>query len=79
MSEDYESVLKTEIESLAGAPIPDNDTNFFETNILDSLNIINLVVFVENTFSVSIDPLDVNLENFGSINKIATYIKENKN
>ncbi len=70
-------VLKKEIETLGQFNIENNDTLIFSPGYLDSLNIINLITFIESEFEVKIDPFDVNLDSFESLNKISEYI-ENK-
>lgn len=53
--------------------------NLIEEGIIDSLAILRLVNFVEVQFSVSIDPEDIIIENFESINTISNLIENKRN
>ena len=47
-------------------------------NILDSINIIELVVEIENEFSFQIPTTDIVLENFEKLDSIVKYIERKK-
>ena len=51
------------------------DTELLDSGLLDSVQIIELVAFVEDHFNVKIDVADIVPENFGSIAKILTMIE----
>ena len=51
------------------------DTELLDSGLLDSVQIIELVSFVEDHFNVKIDIADIVPENFGSIAKILTMIE----
>ena len=72
---EIETKVRSEIEALAACEISDPDTEIFKTGLLDSLNILNIIVFIENEFSLKINPFDINLDTLGSINRICDYIK----
>jgi acyl carrier protein len=44
-------------------------------NILDSINIIELVVEIENEFGIQIPTSDIVLENFEKLDSIVKYIE----
>lgn len=46
-----------------------------ETGVLDSAGILELILWVETTFDLSIDQDALTVENFGSIDAIATYLR----
>ena len=74
--EDIVQIVKEEVEALSGKEIRDNDENvFFKSNIIDSLNMLHIILFLEQKFSVKIDLFFTNRESISSINKIAKYIK----
>ena len=52
----------------------DNDS-LFENNIIDSFGILELISFIEKKFSVSINPSEVTIENFDSLDKIVKLIE----
>jgi len=49
-------------------------TNLIEEEIIDSLGIFSVVGFIEERFGVAIDPEDVTIENFETIDAIASLI-----
>jgi D-alanine--poly(phosphoribitol) ligase subunit 2 len=75
---DIETKVSTEIEALAACKISDLDAEIFKSGLLDSLNILNIIVFIENEFGFKINPFDINLETLGSINRICDFIRSKK-
>jgi len=53
----------------------DDDDSFLEEGIVDSLGIMEMVMFVEETFSVTVEDHEITPENFDSVNKLAQYIQ----
>ena len=53
----------------------DDDASFLEEGIVDSLGIMELVMFVEETFKVTIEDHEITPDNFDSVNKLAQYIQ----
>lgn len=49
-------------------------TLLLEDNILDSLGIIDLICFIENTFSISIPDSEFDIKNFKDIQSIVNLI-----
>jgi acyl carrier protein len=54
-----------------------NETGFIENGMLDSLDIINLVVALDSTFGISIDGLDISPDNFSGLESIVSLLKKN--
>ena len=57
----------------------DNDTPLILDGIIDSLGIFDLISFIENQFEVKLEPDDVVLENFESVNAIKTLVMARNN
>ena len=55
----------------------DDNTELLISGILDSLGVMQLVTFISNTFSYSVPPGDITIENFGSVSTLSTYIQSN--
>lgn len=53
----------------------DDDTKLFSGGLIDSLNVIELVSFVETEIGCAIPPAAITLENFDSIDRIVRYAK----
>ncbi|MBI4526158.1 MAG: acyl carrier protein [Deltaproteobacteria bacterium] len=53
--------------------VPSVDTDLFETSILDSLGLVDLVVWLEQEFDVRVTVEDLEIDNFRSIASIAEF------
>lgn len=51
------------------------ETDILNAGVIDSLGLLNLIAFVEETFQVNIDAADVLLENFETPNALHDLIK----
>jgi acyl carrier protein len=51
------------------------DTSFLEEAIIDSLGVLELVAFVEETFGIRIEDEEIIPDNFDSINKLVTFVQ----
>lgn len=49
------------------------DTAIFTSNLLDSISLVDLILFVETEMGTRIDPDDVRIENFDSIAQIMQF------
>jgi acyl carrier protein len=49
------------------------DTDLLLTGLVDSLGVVRIVGWMEDTLSISIDPTDVTLENFQTIELMVAY------
>jgi acyl carrier protein len=52
----------------------DDDTDLQSTGILDSFSTLSLVGFIEDTFHIRLDPMDINSETFKSVTTIAELV-----
>ena len=75
---DIKELIQKEIKSIAFIEV-DFDTSLINSNILDSLTVIDLAIFLEEQTDLNIPARDINSENFDSINKIADYLKKRTN
>ncbi len=55
-------------------PHPDN-TSFLDEGIVDSMNVLELVMFVEQEFGVTVADQDIVPDNFDSVAKLANYVR----
>ena len=51
-----------------------DDASFLREGIVDSIGILELVTFIENSFNIRVDDTELTPDNFDSINKVAAYI-----
>ena len=75
---DIKELIQKEIKSITFVGVS-YDASLINSNLLDSLAVIDLAIFLEEQTDLNIPARDINSENFDSINKIADYLKKRKN
>ena len=56
-----------------------DETSFYETNIIDSLGIIRLISFLEETFNLEIEDEELVPENLDNLKNIASFLERKLN
>lgn len=51
-----------------------DDTRLLESGVVDSLGILDVVAFLEQTFRVKIDDEELVPENFGSVHDLSVFV-----
>ena len=51
------------------------DTSFEDKGIIDSTGILELVMFLEETYGIKVEDSEVVLENFDTLDRIALYLR----
>jgi len=51
------------------------DTSFLENGIIDSTGVLELVMFIEETYGISVEDDEIVPENLDSISKITEYVQ----
>jgi acyl carrier protein len=54
-------------------PYPD-DASFLDEGIVDSMNVLEIVTFVEKEFGIKVNDADIVPDNFDSVGRIAAYV-----
>jgi acyl carrier protein len=57
-----------------GYPHPD-EASFLEEGIVDSLNVMDLVFFIEEKFGVSVADREIVPDNFDSVSRLAAFVR----
>lgn len=52
-----------------------DDDSFLQEGIIDSVGVLELVLFVEETFDVTVPDHEITPDNFDTVNKLADYIR----
>ena len=52
-----------------------DDDSFLEEGIVDSIGVLELVAFVDESFGVEVEDHEVTPDNFDSVNKLAAYVQ----
>jgi acyl carrier protein len=71
-------ISKNILFSRDGYPYP-NDASFLENGIVDSTNILELIMFVEENYKISVADDEIIPDNFDSVAKMANYVKSKMN
>jgi acyl carrier protein len=56
----------------------DADTSLFRDQLLDSMNLTNLIMFLEETFSIRIGAIDIAFENLDTVNHMIAFIAKKR-
>ena len=56
-----------------------DDGSFMENGILDSTGILELIMYLENTFGIQVDDEEIVPENLDSLDKLESFINKKKN
>jgi acyl carrier protein len=51
------------------------DASFLEEGIVDSTSVLELVMFTEKTFGISVDDSEITPDNFDSVKKLAYFVR----
>jgi acyl carrier protein len=51
-----------------------DDASFLEEGIVDSTGVLELVMYIEETFGIEVEDQEIVPENFDSVRKLAAYI-----
>ena len=52
----------------------DDDLNLFNSGLVNSLFAMQMILFIEKEFKLSIDNQDLDMQNFNSINSISVFV-----
>lgn len=74
MTTEIKSTVKNFLQQRIGdAQIQDTD-DIFKLGLVNSLFALELVVFLENTFGITVENEDLDLNNFSQLNNIEQFI-----
>lgn len=63
------------ISNLTGESNINPEMNLFQNGILSSLDVLDLLTFIEKEFTVEVPDDDIDADNFGTIRNIANLIE----
>jgi acyl carrier protein len=55
-----------------------DDASFLGEGVVDSMNVLQLVMFVEKDFGIRVDDDDITPENFDSIARLAEFVRRKR-
>jgi acyl carrier protein len=53
-----------------------SDTSLFSDRLLDSLNLLALIKYLEDEFSFKMDTIDITIENMDSLNLVERFLTD---
>jgi acyl carrier protein len=56
----------------------EDDASFLEEGIVDSTGVLELVMFVEETYGFSVEDDEILPENFDSVEQLAAYVRRKR-
>jgi acyl carrier protein len=68
-------IAETILFSSKGYPYADN-ASLLENGVIDSMNVIELVVFLEEQFDIKVNDHEIVPDNFDSISQLAAFVRE---
>jgi acyl carrier protein len=71
---EIESFIRSEFSTALGRVELADDTQLIEAGIVDSLGIMKLLQFIEESFAIRIGDNDLRPENFASLAAIASFV-----
>ncbi len=75
---DMEAKVKSFLSRYINLDDLENDTNFFQLGMVNSLFSMQLVMFLESNIGIELNNDDIKMDNFKSVNAIVKLIKDKK-
>lgn len=74
---EFYAALTDKLQSLSSFPLDDftPEDHLFSSGLVDSLNIVEIIQFVESYFGIQVDPTDLSMDNFDSMASVAGYVQ----
>lgn len=70
-----QDIIRHYILENVSIPALDDDFDIFEAGIVNSLFAIELMTFLEKTFSIKVTMDDLDMENFKSVNATSEFVR----
>lgn len=69
--------IVSEIELLAKSKVGSDDEIIFgKGRLLDSLNVLHILLFIELNYGLKIDTKELSIDNFNTVSKIVSYVEK---
>lgn len=70
--------ISSYIKGVTNEKIDDHSTNLFENGLLTSLDVLDIISFIENAYDFEVSGDDVDMDSFGSIDGIVNLVERVK-
>ena len=71
-------VEKVVLEATGRIITIDSETLLIQKGFLDSFSMVNLVLYVQNTYGITVDVTEITEENFGTAERISVFIAKRR-
>ena len=78
-SQNNKEIIRNFILDSINIPNLNDDDNLFESGIVNSLFAVQLMTFLEKTFSIEVTMDDLSMDNFESINATSSFVERKQN
>ena len=74
---DFYAALSEKLQSFSPVPLDDlaPEDKLFSAGLLDSLNIVEIIEFVERYCGIQVNPTELSMDNFDSMASVAGYVQ----
>ncbi len=74
---DFYAALTEKLQSFSPVPLNDlaPEDKLFSAGLLDSLNIVEIIEFVERYCGIQVNPTELSMDNFDSMASVAGYVQ----
>ena len=76
MEDAINQYISTEIVTNPDLLPIENDLSLMDANILDSVAFLNLVMFLEERFGITVEDTELTRDNFETVHVIAGYVRQ---
>lgn len=74
---EFYAALTGKLQSFSPVPLDDltPDDRLFSSGLMDSLNIVEIIEFVEQYCGIQVNPTELSMDNFDSMASMAGYVQ----
>jgi acyl carrier protein len=77
--QDLRNLIENNLEIYDDEAVFNNDDNIFKLGFVNSIFAMKIINFIESQYSIKVSDEDLDINNFSSVNKIASYVKNKLN
>jgi acyl carrier protein len=76
MDEQIRSYIQTDLLNDPELPPLRNDTSLLDSHLLDSVAFLDLVLYLETNFQITVADADLTRDNFETVDAICAYVRK---
>ncbi len=75
---DAQTIIDYLTEELLDGEDIDADTSLFRSQLLDSMGLTSLILFIEERFGIRVGPMDISYDNLDTVNLMLAFIERRR-